>query len=491
MTNPVAPSLTGAQVREIKRQARLEVAKRAAAAGDVLTWGKALLPDRFKLPFCRPLHQHLVETRKAKFTSTEAPRGHSKSTIGSFLIPLFQGLVEPDAFRHYLAAQSNADKALVINRAIKIEIEQNPLIRTLYGNQVGTDRWTDACFVLKNGVVYSAEGCGASIRGINYRGVRPDWCCADDIYNAEEDANNPNGTIKKNDWFFSTLYPALAQDRPTSMHLTGTAVNREDLFFKLKSDPDVASKTFKAVTDWDKKTVLWEGLKTFDEFEQMRTRMGTLIFSREFQNERRDDSSSIIKTSWLYPENGAPSWEYDPSALKFDEHFSYHAGVVTLDPSIGGKKGSDKSGYAVVLRGQRDDGSLPLFFVESVVNELHSFQQRIDTVKDLIAGRSSERPITRVRVEAISGFRDVADRIAASVSIPCELIDHVPNKLTNLERKSNVFENHRVFLNREIDPALKTELTYQLVNNSPLHDDLRDAVLMGLDEVDPSWAAWV
>ena len=488
MSSVIAPlSLTGEQVREIKRQVRLEVARRAAKAGDVLLWGKMLMPSKFPLPFCE-LHDYLVATRKDAFTSTEAPRGHAKTTIGCTLLPLYQGLVEPQAYRHYLNVQSNADKALTINRAIKMEIEQNPLIRALYGDQMG-ERWTDACFVLKNGVVYSAEGYGASIRGLNYRGIRPDWVSNDDFYDTESDTNNPNGTLKKNDWFWGTLFPILAQDRKTAMHLRGTAVNREDLFEKLKSDDTVKSKTFKAIIDWEKKAVLWKGLKTFEQFEQMRMRMGTVIFSREFQNERRDDASSIIKMSWLYPDDGSRNWEYDPSTLRFDEHYAYQAGVVTLDPSIGSKNHSDKSGYALVIRAQRDDGSLPQFYIEAVANELHSFQQRIDAVKAYTKNRPAERPVTRVRVETISGFKDIGDRIAASVSVPCDLVDHVANKQTVLEKKSAVFENKRVFLNQNISPALKTELAYQLTTNMPKNDDLRDAVFLGLDEAEVDWSA--
>jgi hypothetical protein len=479
----------GPALAELQRGGRLVLAERAAKEGDILTWGKMLMPEKFPLDFCE-LHEYLVATRKLPFTSTEAPRGHAKTTIGCVLIPLYQGLVEPEAFRHYLNVQSNADKALTINRTIKGELENNTLIHELYGPQIGK-RWTDACFVIKNGVAYSAEGYGASIRGLNVDSVRPDWVSNDDFYDTEADTNNPNGTLKKNDWFWGTLYPILAQGRPTAMHLRGTAVNREDLFEKLKSDLTVVSRTFKAVTDWDKKTVLWSGLKTFEQFEAMRQRMGTLIFSREFQNERRDDASSIVKLSWLYPEDGSKSWEYDPSTLRFDATFQYVSGVVTLDPSIGGKKQSDKSGYAFIIKAQRNDGSLPVYFIDSVANELHSFQQRIDTMKSLIAGRPRETPATRARVETISGFKDIGERVAANVAVPCDLVDRVPNKLTNLEKHSAVFENKRIFLNQNINPALKRELVYQLTTNVPKNDDMRDAVLLGLDGDQANWGAWV
>lgn len=484
-----APAVSQKDRASLLLSARVELARRCAVEGDILGWGRALMPAKFRLPFCE-LHEYLVATRRDAFTATEAPRGHAKTTIGCVLIPLYQGLEEPAAFRHYLNVQSNDDKALAVNRAIKMELEQNPAIRMLYGDQVG-ERWTDAQFVLKNGVAYSAVGSGASIRGINYRGSRPDWASNDDFYNTEEDTNNPAGTVKKNDWFWGTLFAAMAQDRPSSLHLRGTAVNKEDLFEKLRSDATVRSRTFRAVTDWDAKTVLWPGLKTFQQFEAMREQMGTLIFSREFQNERRDDASSIVKRSWLYPSDGASSWEYDPAELKFDDDFQYQAGVVTLDPSIGKKAQNDKSGYARVVKAQRKDGSLPVFYIEALVNAHHSFQQRVDTVKELARGSRADRPVTKVRVETISGFKDVGDKIAASVSVPCDLVDHVADKITNLERHSSMFENKRVFINKNIDPALREEAAYQLTTNTPRHDDVRDAILLGLEDTEISWEAWV
>ncbi len=96
-----------------------------------------------------------------------------------------------------------------------------------------------------------------------------------------------------------------------------------------------------------------------------------------------------------------------------------------------------------------------------------------------------------MRVETISGFKDIGERIAASVAVSCELVDHVPSKMTMLEKKSAMFENHRVFLNRSISPILKQELVYQLTTNEPKNDDLRDAVFLGLDEAAVDWSAWV
>jgi len=169
----MALSLTAGQLRELKSQARVELARRAAAEGDVLGWGKALMPDKFKLPFCR-LHEYLAAHRGDEMSALEAARGHAKTAIGCMLAPMFQALAEPGRFQHFLQVQATDDKALSVNSSIKMELEQNDLIRRLYGDQVGRDRWTNGQFVLRNGACFTAVGAGQSIRGINYRNRRPD-----------------------------------------------------------------------------------------------------------------------------------------------------------------------------------------------------------------------------------------------------------------------------------------------------------------------------
>ena len=172
------------RIFELKRSARLTVARQAAERKDILLWGKALFPAKFYLPYCRALHEYFVEIRGAEFTSTKAPRNHAKTAIKCFLIPIFQALYEPETFRHYLNVQATDRKALAINTSIRDELTGNDLLISLVGNQVGA-RWTDQQFVLKNGVIFTAVSAGQSIRGINYNQERPDYWIVDDLYNEE------------------------------------------------------------------------------------------------------------------------------------------------------------------------------------------------------------------------------------------------------------------------------------------------------------------
>ena len=485
LVSPEPSVVSPEKLAEIFYQARLELARRFAKEKNILLWGKMLFPEKFSLPFCHALHDYFVSIRNSELTSTEAPRNHAKSTIKCFLIPIFQALVEPETFNHYLNVQATGLKAYAVNIAIKAEIENNQMLRDLYGNQIGYDKWTDGQFVLRNGTIFTAVGAGQSIRGLNYRNIRPDYIIIDDLYD-EEDINNPDATIKKNEWFWGSLYPARAKSRKCSVHVQGTAINTEDLLESLKSKAmDKGGrwhcKSFSAITDMDKKQVLWVELNTFESLMADMKDMPITIFMREMQNERRDDASSIVKSEWL------ENWEYDPIELKFDMSFQFQAGILGIDPSIGKKEENDCSGYAFVLKAQRDDGSLPTYYIEALANQHLSLQGRLDKAKEYTTNRPRERPCTIVNAECIAGFADFGDKLAAHINVPCNNITHVVDKITNLEKKSHFFSNKRIFLNKNIDPELKKVLKHQLTSTHPKHDDLRDAVLLCLDDESSNW----
>lgn len=482
---------------EIRLQAREQWARYSAARGLVLDWGMALFRDKFPLEFCREMHQYLVDTRRDTFTDTEAPRNHAKTTIKCFLVPMFQALLEPYAFNHYLNVQATDKKALAVNRAIRTEFEENTSIHKLYKPEMGR-RWTDEQFVVRirygndwpKEIVFTAVGAGQSMRGLNYNNIRPDYIIVDDLYN-EEDIHNVESTQRKNDWFWGTLYPARAKSRRNSVHVQGTAINTEDLLVKLKDVEGVTYKSFKAVKDWDKGEVLWPELNTIEDLKKEMGMMGTLIFSREMQNERMDESTAIIKRSWLYP-SGQPSWEYDPGELEArlapGDRIQFIGARLGNDPSIGKKVENDFTGTALVVVTQPVDGNGGCdYWIEAVWNEKLSLNDRLLQLKEIYDARPTNRRINTVRIESIAGFNDYADEVIRRTNLPVDRVDRVPDKITNLENKSHFFENHKVHLNRNIPSALKDLLVAQLTNNHSKHDDVRDAVLLCLDDESGLW----
>lgn len=484
------------QAHAIRRAYRLKYARWAAENKNILEWGWALFPEKFTIDFCPELHAYLAGIRLDPFTATKAPRFHAKTTIGCFLIPLFQALEEPQSFRHYLNVQGTEPKALEINRSIKLELEENELLRAMYGDMVG-ERWTDSRFVLKNNVVFSAISTGQSIRGINYRNIRPDYIMVDDLYD-EEDINNPDSTEKKNQWFWGSLYLCRSKTRKACVHLTGTAINDFDLLTQCEKNKDVICRTFKNF-DFNALSVLWPALGTYDHQKAEFDRMPISVAMRELQNEPRDEATAIIKHSWLYPE-GAPSWEFDPDEL--DKRI--RTGKILLvgiwlgnDPSIG-KKGerkgatSDYTGTGLIWETKPLDSKGGCdYWIMGAWEKRMSLDERCEQLLDIGSKQPPDRRPKKAFIEAIGGFDDYASFVITRTNIPVQRVEWVPDKLTNLENRSHHFQNRKIHLNERIDQSMKQKLVYQLTVNHPTHDDVRDAVLLPLELYSHAWKAWV
>lgn len=483
--------------------ARIRMARYYAETKNVLAWNQVVFPHIFYLPYCMEFHSYLVDIRGIEFTWTLGPRNHAKTAVGDFGVSIFQALNEPETFNHYLFVQGSQDKALALNRMVKNEIEGNEVIRAVYGDLVG-DRWTDQQFELKNRVAFSAVSTGTSVRGLMYDGRRPDYIMPDDLYN-EEHINNPEATLKVNEWFWSTLYNARAKTKRWAIHGTGTAINDYDLGAKMTKQSktedgnEVICKTFKAVKNFDTKEVLWpelHGVGGKDPFESVMLdfkRMGTHIAMRELQNEPRDEATAVIKRSWLYKTDGR-SWEYDPielNAILRDPTSETHLVAILIgnDPSIGKKdskkKKSDYTGTAKVIVTQTGEGTD--YWIESIEAEKLTMIDRKKQLQVIAKDCPVERPVTEVRIEAIGGFDDYASYVISHTNLPVKRVEWVPDKITNLENRSHFFENGKVHISNLIDREKIDKLVQQLTTNYPEHDDMRDAVLLTMDLEAGSW----
>ena len=481
-------------IQELAKQATIELAWRAAERNDILEWGKLLFPEKFPVAFCMEMHGYFVSIAEEEFTVTEAPRGRAKTTIKCFLIPLFLALNHPTKYDYYLNVQGTEKKALSINRAIQSELDRNELLIRMYGDQHGR-RWTDEEFELANGVVFKAVSAGQDLRGLQYETRRPRYIIVDDLYTTA-DIHNQESTEKKNEWMMGELYPARAQFGKTCFHLQGTAINLWDLLHKFKNTPNVRHRTFKAVLDWEKKIVLWPELADFETMMREKDRMlaegnGSVIWFREYQNERHDDASNFIKRKWLYPEGGVRSWERGIEELGIDEKNVFLVEVrLGNDPSIGDKVENDYNAIALVWKLRHRDSTGYFYFIVDLWIDHLSQNERILLMDKIYKEQPSTRPIHNARVEGIAGFKDYVAELKRRTGIPVTLVDKVLDKISNLESKSGLFESGQVFLNKDIDPKHKDTLVYQLTTNRPNKDDARDALFLALDPpaADGDWA---
>lgn len=425
-------------------------------AEDILDWGKYYFPDKFTQPFCDELHCYLIKIATDPYTVTLAPRGHAKTTIKCFLIPIFYALNHPELFIHYLNIQATATKAIAVNISIKNELEINEKLIKDYGLQIG-EKWTEKQFVLKNGVIFTALGSGESVRGINYRNKRPDYVVGDDLYD-ENCIENTKAVDKINRWFWGAIYKAVSIDKKVSIHIQGTAISQKDLMHSLSTNKQWKFKKFQAIENWDTGKLLWEEntMLTINKMKSDREAMGSIIFEREMQNNCRDDATSIIKSAWIQYYDVIPQSE--KIVLK----------IMYVDPAISTKDYSDYTAKVIAYISEFGNA-----YIVDAFNDHMSFNDNMIHIPQLNAIHMFDE----VRIEAISAFQAFTQELRRTTSLPIRELTSVKDKISRLIAVSYKFENYKVYINRSIEESIKQELVTQLINNTPDHDDLRDAIV--------------
>lgn len=110
------------------------------------------------------------------------PREHGKSTINSFLFPLYSTLYNKSQFTLIISATEQI--ALPFLDMIKDELETNQLLKEDFGVEVGS-RWNNNEIWIKsrNGIdsCIMIRGIDGSLRGIHYKQYRPTLVLLDDL----------------------------------------------------------------------------------------------------------------------------------------------------------------------------------------------------------------------------------------------------------------------------------------------------------------------
>lgn len=435
---------------------------------DILKWGKYYFPSKFPRDFCLELHEYLVSIRNEPETSTLAPRDHAKTTIMCFLIEIYQALNEPHKYRHYLNVQETATKAITTNLNIRRALENNELLIRDYGDQFNRDKWTDAQFILKNGVIFSCIGAGQSVRGLNVDNVRPDYCVVDDLYELK-DVSSRESVRKKTEWYLSDLVPALAdssQGQPVCIHKIGTAISSVDLLHldeeESKVNPNIKFRRFQAIKNIDTKETLW---KPFDWLEMRKKKLGSIIFNREYQNLVRNDEDSVIKEHYIQYFNGD---------IPGDERVVEKIGGI--DPAEKTKDLNDFTGKAAIWRTDKEN-----YYIVDLKNDKLTQSQNVTDIKNWHERLSFDR----VKFETNKAY-GLFESCREQTNVPLKEVIASKDKITRLIGVSSKFENKKVFISEKIPKPLRDLLVDQLLNNFPTHDDLRDAVVLCLEDGEKS-----
>ncbi len=277
-----------------------------------------------------------------RYTALAAPRGFAKSTLVSFLRPLW-ALCHNE--KHFIVLISNTHaQAVKFLQMIRYEFETNDALRRQYPALTPhKDKWSDQEIeLLRNGKLAHkvvAMGAGAQLRGLRFLQYRPDLLILDDVENEElVDSEIRRSDLKA--WLDRTVLHVNAQ---AQVIVIGTILHEASLLNTLTRQPDDDAK--RAYGHWTRRVFqaleldrsTWEGYQSTEALTRLRDQ-DPEAFSQEKQNQPVGlGYKSFDKPAFWTERRFRGDW---PAELSIS---------ITLDPASTNREYSDDT--AIVVAG--------------------------------------------------------------------------------------------------------------------------------------------
>ena len=227
------------------------------------------------------------------------PREHGKSTINSFLFPLYSTLYKKSQFTLIISATEQI--ALPFLDMIKDELENNSLLLEDFHIQKG-NRWNnneiwikgsnqiDACIMIR--------GIDGSLRGIHFKQHRPQLVLLDDLLK-DDTAKSETKREQVKNTFTDVVIPIGTKN--TNILVVGTVLHEEDLMADLLKGkiPGVRSIRKSAIISFSSRDDMWgEWERLYNNLED-RDRIQTAKDYYEMHQEEMLEDTDILWKEYL------------------------------------------------------------------------------------------------------------------------------------------------------------------------------------------------
>ena len=283
----------------------------------------------------------------AKQVLIGAFRGSAKSTMMEWLIIYIAALGELPGFGKvsFIAFVGDSAENGVKNafRNIVGKIDKSEFLQQLISIKRKTDNEIE--LVNADGVELDLKGYGAStnIRGVRYKGARPDIIILDDITTNEAMTSEAiQNTI--NDNFYKSVIPALHPTR-YKIFFIGTPISERDLLHQLSNNPEWVVHRFPICEQFPCTEEEFKG-NWEDRFpySAVKSKYDMYLASGQAQSFYQEYMLSILDLSTLLVDEDDVKW-FDPSTVrKKKDGYNFY---ITTDFATSTKKSADYSTIGV------------------------------------------------------------------------------------------------------------------------------------------------
>nr|DAO76798.1 MAG TPA: Large Terminase [Caudoviricetes sp.] len=431
---------------------------------------------------------------------TAAPRGHAKSTLTSFAMPIWCAVYGYRKFIVIISATSPVAKQFITD--IRNELEFNEKIVNDFGIQKNVDIWNSSEIYTRKHIFITSKGAGAQLRGMKFNSTRPQLVILDDL-ETPEDADSPTACEHVASWFNSDVMPMGAPD--CSFFMIGTVLSYNCLLYHMLNDPQYSSwtrKTFQAVISFSRNP-LWEEWE--DIMVDLERGDSAASDARKFYEEHREEMLEGTKVLWpeqrkdMYlhlmtrrlesPEGFQSEYMNDPQTeatrvfkeewLKnnlYIDHPEIRSICIGIDPAVVGKRRSDYSVIVVVAQCANN-----YFYVLECDAQKRRAEEIVDAAKEIIGKYYKYRPKIVVETNVMQTFfSNTLQQEFVKSGIYLEWIEVAPhgakeNKARRIESLApHIRQGHIKFKEGQ------RILLSQLKNYPKGHDDAPDALEMAI-----------
>ena len=371
------------------------------------------------------------------------PRGHGKTTwekidtIHDIVyniepVIVYVGNTLGDAQKHF--------------ESIKMELEDNSLLRRVYGNFVPSEsdysrKWSNTHFETTNGVNVVARGACKG-RGVNIKNNRPTKIILDDVED-DEQVRSPDRREKLHNWFYGVIYPS-RDFQKGFVKWIGTVIHPE---VEVKKFYNKFGGVFKTCTV-DNRSIevsepIWPNYFTKEKLLAEKEDIGTAKFNQEYMNDPIDDETARYKRKWI--ENNY----YTELPDKWREWCMI---VMAVDPNASAKASADAMGICVMALDRRD-------FKRYVLDSL-AVRLTIDKQLEIIKEVYDKWQPSRLGIECVMNQRALYD---------LALVDPKNMRLQELNPRSK----DKITRSSYVEPLVEAGK----VNFSPSHQTLYEELI--------------
>ena len=333
----------------------------------LLGFSGSVLSARYDQPKPTPkLHLDLWELccSKRRHVAIAAPRGHAKTTAVTQAYTLCNVLFRLRS--NVLIISDTEGQAKSFLGDIKMELLENDILRTDFQiDEIIKDNETEIVVKFKDGALFRilARGSEQKLRGLKWRGKRPDLIICDDFEN-EELVSNPERRAKFKEWFLGALLPAGGDG--CLIRVVGTILHLDSMLENLLNNPAWLTRRFSAHNE-DFTEILWPekfSKEALLAIRQMYVHEGKPdVYSREYLNIPISAEHAFFRTDDFLP------IEKDNEVLNF---------YLTTDLAVSTSNQADYSAFVV-----GGLNSANVLKIVEVIRKRMSSDEIIDTIFEL------------------------------------------------------------------------------------------------------------